>query len=230
MCGIFGIIHTAVVEAQAFYQLAQLNLTRGNLAFGYLTGRFGETDVETNVFRYPQPFLPNLVQFDEVQMALGHIRAPTGGQSPNERDIHPLEVTDAWLAHNGLLLNHWQHPEWQLNADSQIDSQFILGGIQTQLRAGLPPAQAIRNTIEKLDGQQACWLWHKSTGTLYLWRVMSPIYVQQTPEQFVFSSVKPSPVSELLSEGVVYRFRPELMTLEPVDYFGFYSPYQINEK
>lgn len=226
MCGIFGIIHTERVKKSTFCQLAELNRVRGDLAFGYLTSRIDKVGGKTAVFRYPHPFNPDFVLFDDIQMALGHIRAPTSGQSNNVEDVHPLETVDAWLSHNGILLNYGQYPQWQLSTKSQVDSQFILGGVQTHLIAGLPPAQAIQNTIEKLDGQQACWLWHKTTQALYLWRVMSPIYVRQTPKSLIFSSVKPSVDSTLLNEGIIYRLQPRTMVLEQTETFAFYSPYR----
>lgn len=228
MCGIFGIMQQEAVDRVAFCQLAEQNEIRGNMSFGYLTGHINEMGIETAVSRFPNPFNPSLVQLDNVQVALGHIRAPTNGQSNALTDVHPFASSDAWLAHNGIILNHWQYPQWQLHTDSLVDSQFILGGIQEHLSTGFPITQAIQATVTKLDGQQACWLWYKPTGALYLWRVMSPIYVQQTPKMFVFSSVRSASGMTLLKEGGIFRFQLQTMDMEQVGSFTFYSPYQVN--
>lgn len=226
MCGIFGIVSKSQGQPEPFCRLAELNRQRGNLAFGYLTGREVNGRWDFRVFRHARPFEANLVHIEQAQVALGHIRAPTGGQSQDVAEVHPFETEAAWLAHNGLLLNHTAFPDWRINRTIQVDSQVILGGIQHYLSHGLPITQAIQSAVEQLDGQQACWLWHRPQNLLYLWRVMSPIYIARRADEFIFSSVKNDELHTLLPEGIIYQLEPRALAFTDVRRFAFYSPYQ----
>jgi asparagine synthetase B (glutamine-hydrolysing) len=150
-------------------------------------------------------------------------------------DVHPFAVEDMYLAHNGLLLNHQQFPMWQLFPGSEVDSQYILGGIQAHQRQGLPTVAAICATVSQLEGQQACWLWSQEDRALFLWRVMSPIYYSLTNVSFSFSSSRYQltcaersvRIETLLPEGVIFRLNPFTLTFEQVATFSYYSPYRI---
>lgn len=221
MCGIFGIWSQNNIDHSQFASLGDLNTRRGNLGFGTLIK--GKNDLR--VIRYATPFDAAKVQWEWADLVLGHVRAPTGGQSDNLAEIHPLETQDLLLAHNGLLLNHHLFPEWRLDPALNLDSQVIIGGIQYFLDAGRDIVESIQATVEKLEGQQACWLWHKPTQQLYLWRVMSPIYTQQTADQIVFSSVQNGAISNLLDEGMIYHVEPQ--KIAGVGHFSYYSPYTV---
>lgn len=223
MCGIFGVVSLEPASPQTFIKLAELNKARGNLGFG---GLWGDPE-ELRAFRYPQPFELSLAPAEPARVQLGHIRAPTGRQTTAVTDIHPFVAPCGWLAHNGLLLNHAQFPEWQL--DTAVDSAIILGGIQLHLNGGLPLPAAVRQTVEKLDGQQACWLWSKTEKALYFWRVMSPIYVGHHKGQFIFSSVTNEWAADLLPEGVIFCLTSTNLVWTESETFSFYSPYQINQ-
>ena len=132
MCGIFGIAAKRIVDHHQFCQLGELNKQRGNLAFGYFSGQLpqslsGHTWVQGRAIRYPQPFDPTLVCQEQAQIMLGHVRAQAGGQSTHLVEIHPFETAAGYLAHNGLLLNHQQFPEWDINPSLNVSSQVILG-------------------------------------------------------------------------------------------------------
>lgn len=214
MCGIFGIVSQHPTPAQSFIDLAQINRERGNLAFGMWA--------DGQLIKQPHPFVPEMVTQTHIQKALGHIRAPTARQTNDPRAIHPFETSDLLLAHNGLLLNAEAFPQWRLYSDLNVDTQIIIGGIQAQLteHAIVP---AIQHTIQQLEGQQACWLWHKPSQTLYLWRVMAPIWVSQA-EQFTFSSIRTKKTNRLLDEGVIYQLTADL-TLHEKETFTYQSPY-----
>lgn len=222
MCGIFGIISHTSIDPALYAELGTLNTRRGNLAFGGLT----VTGDSIRIFRHASPFDATQVALDGAQAVLSHIRAPTGGQSDSIDEVHPFETSDVLLAHNGLLLNHEMFPQWRTNPAINVDSQVIAGGIQHHLDAGEPVAEAIRRTVEALNGQQACWLWHKATGELYLWRVMSPIHVGQDEGQFIFSSVPHPLTPQRLDEGILYRVNHQMLRLEPAGEFAYYSPYR----
>jgi glutamine phosphoribosylpyrophosphate amidotransferase len=225
MCGIFGIVSRRSVDAEQFIRLGELNTQRGNLAFGGIV--LHQDHVET--YRYTTPFDGSKIPLDNTCIALGHVKAPTGGQSDNIAEVHPFENANLLLAHNGLLLNHLQFPEWRLDPAINVDSQVIIGGIQMKLDTGLTVIEAIKETVEALDGQQACWLWHKPTGDLYLWRVMSPIYKGMDTEQFIFSSTKSNATQQILREGVIYRFDWTHYDLIEITNFDYYNPYQVRK-
>jgi glutamine phosphoribosylpyrophosphate amidotransferase len=222
MCGIFGIISQTTVDPALYTELGTLNTQRGNLAFGGVI----DTGDSVHVFRHAMPFDASCVELGDVQAILSHIRAPTGSQSNSIDEVHPFETTDLLLAHNGLLLNYEAFPQWRVNPVINVDSQVIVGGIQHHLDAGLTVEDAICQSVEALNGQQACWLWHKPTGSIYLWRVMSPVYYGQQAEKFVFSSVQHPLTPSRLDEGILYRLDRHMLGLEPVGEFAYYSPYR----
>jgi len=225
MCGIFGIVSKTAVQPQQFRSLAEANRVRGNLAFGCLTAESSGGSWQTAVNRFAEPFRPEMVQLGDVPIALGHIRAPTAGQTKETAEIHPFHVDGLYLAHNGLLLNYADFPEWRLNPALSVDSQVILGGIHANREQGI--TAAIKTTAARLEGQQACWLWNAQNSALYLWRVMSPIYVLSSENQFTFSSIKVDPDMTLLTEGVVYYLPEGRLDLEEAGSFPYHSPYLI---
>lgn len=227
MCGIFGIVSKQLVVSAQFIELAEANKHRGNLSFGYLTGKLGAEGIETAVSRYLQPFAPDLVELAQANLALGHIRAPTGARSNQLQDVHPFAANATFLAHNGLLLNPQQFPAWRLYPDSDVDSQFILGGIQAYLAQKFTFAAAIQATVSQLEGQQACWLWSQAESAIYLWRVMSPLYCSQTETRFTFSSSRHLSNQMLLPEGVIFRLDPLTLSFTEAAAFSYYSPYKV---
>ncbi len=227
MCGIFGVLTEPAeqVDTAVLTALGRLNSQRGNLGFG---AWLGDGKGAGQAVRFPHPFIDaTSFPLENSRIALAHIRAPTGGQSKNLAELHPFQHENLWLAHNGLLLNHRDFPAWRLQSEVNVDSLTILGGIIAHLAAPDLP-EAICQTVGQLEGQQACWLWDEAAHHLYLWRVMSPIYVQSTPTRFIFSSLKPPIVSDptLLTEGQLYRLHYPTLSLETVGTFPFYSPYQ----
>ncbi len=225
MCGIFGILSKNQVDYSQFFELGNLNTRRGNLSFGYLTGKMGQDNAQNpvRVFRHNQPFQETLIAEENSNLILAHIRAPTTTQSTQLADVHPFETPDGYLAHNGLLLNHAEYSKWW--EGYTVDSQVIIGGIQSHLNQGMEIVNAIQKTAAALEGQQACWYWHKPKQQLYFWRVMSPIYVSDKKETLCFSSIQHELASSLLKEGVIYHYNLSLSCLTEVGTFEFQSPY-----
>ena len=221
MCGIFGIITDQTVEAAQFDHLGMRNTERGNLGFG----AFVSTPDHESVFRYTTPFDADKIPLIGANIALGHVRAPTGEQSDSIAAIHPFETRDLLLAHNGLLLNYRDFPAWKVNPEIDVDSQMIIGGIQAGLDQGMPIIAAIKRTVEALDGQQACWLWYKPERALFLWRVMAPIYCATEATTCRFSSVRDDLAPNLLREGIIYRL--DSFNLTEVEPFSYYNPFKI---
>lgn len=228
MCGIYGVIDKTAVFRQAFIGLGLANQQRGNRSFGYLTAELSQPPQPPTVKRFMMPFTPQMAHIGHSQVVLAHNGTPTHGQPLTESTVHPFASRSALLAHNGLLLNDRQFPQWRLDPDrpNTVDSEVILGGIQHYLDGGTAVAQAIALTVSQLEGQQACWLWHLPTQQLYLWRVMSPLFILNDRQSFHFSSVRFGPIQQLLAEGIVYQLDPATLQLTEAAEFNFYSPYK----
>lgn len=223
MCGIFGVISPTQFNPAVFNTLGELNKQRGHVGFGVAAGSGTLT-----ILRQTGPFNAQLLALGGCQIALGHNCTPTAGQySAGVERLHPFESAECLLAHNGLLLNPHLFPHWQLSPQDKVDSQLILGGIENYLQQGQTVTEAIAHTAGQLEGQQACWLWHKPTSTLYLWRVMAPLFVENTAASFAFSSLKTAGIQTLLTEGVVYQLTFPALQFTAVGSFPFYSPYKI---
>ncbi len=225
MCGIFGKIDDCAIEAAVISPLVQASLHRGNLGFGYFSASLAGNDMQGAIYRFARPYTDSLLTIDAHQhIVLGHVRAATSG-ARDKRGVHPFESADLLLAHNGILLNHADFPAWQGAAG--VDSETILNGIQAHLdeAPGQQTAGAITRTISQLEGQQACWLWHKRERALYLWRVMSPLFFGRTDTSLTFASTRTNDCPHPLPEGIVYRFIPFTMAWQQVATFPFTSPY-----
>lgn len=226
MCGIYGIVGKTAVSRQAFIRLGMANQQRGNRTFGYATASVETAASEPTIHRFMTPFHAQaVVGWQSCQVALGHNGTPTNGGKIVETAVHPFASRSLLLAHNGLLLNHTQSPHWR---PAMVDSEVILAGIQAHLDQpnGADLITAITQTVSQLDGQQACWLWHQASQQLYLWRVMSPLFVFSDGQSLHFSSVRLGPIQQLLDEGIVYQFEPATGELVAVESFPFYSPYK----
>lgn len=209
MCGIFGIANSTNPRKtnMDIKHLASINAQRGNRGFG---GLVISQDREV-IFRYFREF-DNTCVIPRGNTVLCHLLAPTG----NDKRIHPFETDRFVLAHNGILLNYERHTQWRIGP---VDSQYLLGGIQYFVDDYRDtPLRAIIKTNEALEGQRACWMWDKFEKNLYLWRVMSPIFLKE----FTFSSTK-FPEAELMEEGVIFVIDYHSITQEAK--FKFYSPY-----
>ncbi|MEM7032602.1 MAG: hypothetical protein AAF629_23820 [Chloroflexota bacterium] len=223
MCGIFGVISQHSVSSQVFHELGEYNIPRGNMGFGGLCW----SSVSNHVFRFTTPFDAKQVDLCKANIVLGHIRAPTGGQSDSLANIHPFETERLLLAHNGLLINHTQFPHWRLDPSVLVDSQVIIGGISEVLQAEDNVPTAITKTVSELDGQQGCWLWDKNHQQLYLWRVMSSLYYTYRSGQLIFSSVQCPLAHQLLPEGTIFQANETAQYFSQVGKFDFYNPYKV---
>ncbi len=157
MCGIFGVLTAPGerVNTAVFTALGELNSQRGNLGFGAWLGDGAGT---AQALRFPHPFDARQLPLENMPIALGHIRAPTGGQSKNLAELHPFQHGHLWLAHNGLLLTHTAFPAWNLQPEVKVDTLTILGGIVTHHQTLQDLPEAICQPVGQLQGQQGCWL------------------------------------------------------------------------
>lgn len=159
---------------------------------------------------------------------LGHVRAPTGGQTNTVRELHPIETRDFLLAHNGLLLD-WNE-QWKSMAQPLglpcIDTSVIAAEIQMTYGLGYGVVQCISKVSENLRGQFACWMYEKATQEVFLWRVMSPIAVTFDGQSTLFGSVLPTGLQQTsLDEGVIWRYDREISIFRNAGAFSYKEPY-----
>lgn len=210
MCAIFGF--SPWVEN--YNDLANLNVKRGNNGFGGIS----ITDTREVTFKYSVPY-SKVTEIPEGVLVMCHTVASTG----EAKRIHPFETDRFVLAHNGIILNYKEFNNWRIGP---IDSQYILGGIQSIVDSTGQVIEAIRIVNEKLNGQRACWLWDKFEKIAYFWRVMSPLYYTTLPN-FVFSSVG-FERANMMEEGIIYSYNYMNNDFYKWQSFKFYSPYEVN--
>lgn len=215
MCGIFGILSNQSQDNLLLHQLAMKNINRGNNGFGFLS----IDNYKEIIFRSDISYNDKLFNYVQLgNLVCCHLLASTG----SEKRIHPFETDRFVFAHNGILINHLDYSQWYLGP---IDSQYILGGIKYFVEKELfSVSEAIVHTNEKLNGQKACWLWDKIERQLYLWRVMSPLYLFQIDDILGFSS---HPMGDLIEEGRIYRIDYQTHEVFIEQKFNFYSPYLV---
>lgn len=219
MCGLFGSLASYVERDKLVDELAKANTVRGNRGFGIVRW----SPMHCEVIRHIGPW-----QHDHLEPApviLGHVRAPTGGED-GLQSTHPFETPEFLLAHNGILLNADNIAPSMAYSGNPVDSMALVHGIDRALRSGSSVPDAIAGTAASLDGQQACWLWHKREAALYLWRVMSTLFwAESDRSRFVFSSVSYGPANKPVDQGKVFRITPDVPRPVVVADFEFYSPY-----
>ena len=204
MCGIFGGLIDKLEE------LYYLNSNRGTKGVGCLL----ISDASTSIIR--SKYYPFRQIIKPYKTGYVHTVSPT---SEHFR-IHPFEVDNLVFAHNGLILNYKGFDRWSYLGP--IDSQYILAGVYQKYTIYESLPIAIKHVCEYLQGQMACWLYNKEDSKLYLWRVMSPLFVLTNP--FSFSSVHKKGMTEL-KEGKIYCYSND--NLEVVEQFKYYSPYLV---
>lgn len=221
MCGIFGYVGQEPIDnIQPLLNIGATNVKRGNQAFGYL----GVNNDSYLIGRHDRMFSSviadiNLNHLNSYNVILFHLLSSTG-----PKRIHPFETDQFIFAHNGILIDY--EGLTQFESLGPVDSQYLLTAIEYY--SGSESSKAIVEANEKFNGQRACWLWDKFDQSLYLWRVMSPLYVMQSEDALLFSSYQCEKRYTLLEEGVVYQVKNSI--IKEVEKFSFYSPYHIEKE
>ena len=227
MCGIFGIFSSAPIPDVATETLKFINLNKGRGAAGLGLTVIRQGGVPTTYKTVGDPpTTPGELPFvadDPVTVVLGHLLAPTNGDSVTLDRLHPIEdpAHRFLLAHNGMLIDY--EGEWDTQWLAKYISQQGLGG------------------LNDVHGQHACWLYDTSFGRLFMWRCMSPLYYGRNLDRDMFwiTSVKPLPSEQFflrLRSGVVFSAQvnplKKIQTegggegyLTDVQRFGCTSPY-----
>ena len=131
------------------------------------------------------------IDTDNLIIILAHTRAETVGNSEDIKNNHPFSTKDFILAHNGAVTNHKElRKKFNIETDVETDSAIIVELIQKFYDESHDVVKAIKETTNLITGGYACWLYHKETDDLYLFRHNNPISYSILPKRniFVFAS------------------------------------------
>ncbi len=154
MCGIVGILGTNPVAPLLVDALKRLEY-RGYDSAGVSTQEGGEL-----VRLRAEGKLRNLEhRLAETTMSgtlgIGHTRWATHG-APTERNAHPHMTAKVSLVHNGIIENYAGLKEGLIASgisfETDTDSETIAHLITGYLEGGLSPAEAVSETLKKLEG------------------------------------------------------------------------------
>lgn len=133
------------------------------------------------------------IYLDDVNTFLMHTRSTTQGDASVNINNHPFNTPNFILAHNGGVSNDAHIlQKHKLKTDIECDSYVIIALIQkfydNDKNKSVP--KAIEKAMSELEGGMACWLYHKDTKELYLFRNRNPIeyYIDDVNKRFVFAS------------------------------------------
>jgi len=129
------------------------------------------------------------------RVGLAHTRWATHG-APHERNAHPhLSRDDVALVHNGIIENHAVLREELAAAgyefESQTDTEVVAHWIHQELETGAPLVEAVRRTVNRLEGAYALVaVSARDPGVIVTARMGCPVVVGRgIGENFVASDV-----------------------------------------
>ncbi len=179
MCGICGLISQdgLNVEASKLFEKVMNNIeSRGRDAFGYFSyPKNGIYKVDSSV----SDFLTKKKIWTDIKrerVVLGHTRATTKGTEKTNHNNHPFETKDFVLAHNGVIWNEENLRKSQkIENEIETDSYIIIALIQKFYLETKNVVEAIKKTTALIRGSYACWLFHRKSGEVFLFRKTNPI-------------------------------------------------------
>jgi glutamine phosphoribosylpyrophosphate amidotransferase len=223
MCGIFGVYSAnANIDKDVLKEVAVRNSFRGNRGLGIL--QHSDQVVVNRYASVNENWHEDITDVSDV--VLGHTVAPTG----TSHIVHPIETERFIFAHNGILLNYKEYPQWGW-LDNKLDSAYLLCGIIDSLVDNV--ADSIVKTAEQFKGQQSCWLYDKNTNELYVWRVMSTLFYGAHNDAIWFSStndIKAFQLKNAFNEGIVYKLKREFERFDEVSAFVYENIYDMGRK
>lgn len=129
---------------------------------------------------------------EKESIILGHTRASTQGNSENNDNNHPFSTKNFVMAHNGVINNDedvrklFKIPKKDIfrkgHKTPETDSYVIIWLIEHFYEKEKDVVKAIQETTKLIGGGYACWLFHKDTKDVYLFRNSNPIDIGFIPE------------------------------------------------
>ena len=210
MCGICGVVSykndelPKCMRERAVKLLKEIE-SRGKSAFGIYVynPKFNiyikepRDDIQGHLFKIKgsvSNFFKEMegeINLENSSIFLAHTRAPTSGSVDDNENNHPFMTKDFILAHNGVISNdNTLKEKYNLKYESECDSAIIIHLIQHFYDLTKDVVESIRRTTEELSGSYACWLFHKKTKKVYLFRHSNPIhyFIDKRNKCIVFAS------------------------------------------
>ena len=170
MCGIVGIIGKQSVAPLLVDALKRLEY-RGYDSAGIATienGNLGRRRAEGKLVN-----LENLLEKNPLagNIGIGHTRWATHGV-PNETNAHPHQTSKLAIVHNGIIENFRELRD-ELTAQgckfhTETDTEAVAHLITCALEEGLDPKQAVRRSLQRLEGAFAIGILFKGEENLII--------------------------------------------------------------
>ena len=225
MCGLFGQVRR--VRRHDLGGIIEPLRERAHKGWGTLTVESDWVRVERSGNYWSSAYLP--MSITNAIAFLGHLRASTAKDTEGVACSHPFNIGPFYLAHNGILVTKHE-PVY----GSNVDSARLLHAIYQECLVGQPIEKAISWVLSRTDGQHACWMVDAGNMTLYLWRSMAPLWVEEDLVTLRFGSLKFSDSAKQISEGVIYKLDlvktvPELKEVEGFTTTKYYEVSDANQ-
>ncbi|KAF0674879.1 glutamine--fructose-6-phosphate transaminase (isomerizing) [Profundibacterium mesophilum] len=154
MCGIVGVLGTHEVSPIILESLKRLEY-RGYDSAGIATIEEGRLDRRRAVGKLVN--LSDKLVHEPLagKSGIGHTRWATHG-GPSEANAHPHRSGGVAVVHNGIIENYAELRR-ELAArgqgfESDTDTETVAHLVQTQIAEGQSPEEAVRHTLERLEG------------------------------------------------------------------------------
>jgi len=204
--------------------LYDANKSRGNFASSivqiapddqYIYKKEGNIDFDSLSYSY------------DTEYYMGHVQAPTS----NQRDYfyetsHPFETMSWMVFHNGVLTNENQiRSNFLPHIINPVDTSLIVNLIQLFMEVDKSkkpnPIKYIKLALEKLEGTFALSIVDCDTSEVYLARVGSVLYYNNSGS---FSTMPGENYKEV-PEGVILRLNKSTKRFNKVSTFKHKSPF-----
>lgn len=221
MCAIFGSFSSSMNEI-----LYDANKKRGNFASSLVQ----VTSDDQYIYKSAGSIDFDKVKYsDHTEYFMGHVQAPTSVQREFRYETsHPFEAMSWLLFHNGVLVNEEQIRDNYLRyVLNPVDSSLIVNLIQYFMENDVSkkpnPIKYIKQALEVIDGTFALSIVDCDTCEIYLARVGSILYYNNTGS---FSTLSGEGFKEV-PEGTIMRLNKSTKRFNKVGSFKYSSPFMF---